>query len=131
MPGVEFVALADVDQGPTGDAGDDEGHGGHRSVLGPPCVDPAGQLPGEAFVADGQALADDVIAILVAIDDEHDLPVPIDQPAEPAGELRAELDRQRAGDVAGREGLDGSDVDDDGPPGDEVTLSWSRAGKRP
>ena len=43
----------------------------------------------------GEALADQVGSVGVVVEDEHDGPVEVDEPAEPAGEPRPVLDRHR------------------------------------
>ena len=53
-----------------------------------------------------------------ASSDEHERPVEVDEPAEPAGEHRSQRVRQRTGDVTGRELGDRSGVDDERPGGD-------------
>ena len=50
-------------------------------------------------------------AVLVLVQDEHQRPGVVDQPAQPAGERRPQRDRQRPGDVAGRERGDRAGVD--------------------
>ena len=54
------------------------------------------EFAGEILVPDVEALTDEVGAILVAVEHEHELAVGLDEPAEPAREHRSELDRQRA-----------------------------------
>ena len=99
--------------------------GSTRSIVrdgspgGSPGVDAAGQLADEVFVADVEALADELVAVLVVVEDEHERPVRVDEPAEPAGERRPQRVGHRAGDVAGGERGDRADVDD-GATGGEV-----------
>ena len=80
--------------------------GGHAAV----------ELTGEVFVADVQALAHEIGAILVVAEHEHERPVGLDEPAEPTREHGPQLDRQRARDVPGREVLDRADVDENARP---------------
>ena len=60
-------------------------------------------------------------AVLVVVEHEHDGPVRVDEPTEPAGERRAQRVGDRAGDVAVGERGDRADVDDC-PAGGEVGL---------
>ena len=51
---------------------------------------PPVELADEVLVADVEALADQLVAVLVVVEDEHERPVRVDEPAEPAGERRAQ-----------------------------------------
>ena len=84
---------------------------GLGQVGGAPGGHPAGQLTHQVVIADGAALAGQLPAVLVLVQDEDQRPGVVQQPAQPAGERRAQLDRQRPGDVAGRERGDGAGVD--------------------
>ena len=66
-----------------------------REPGGRPGGDAAVELAEDRVVADGEALADEVGAVGVVVEDEHDGPVEGDEPAEPAGEHAPVLDRER------------------------------------
>ena len=55
------------------------------------------------FLPDGEDLADQLIAVLMIVEHEHERPVELDQPAEPAGEDGPQHVRERALGVAGGE----------------------------
>lgn len=71
MPGRELVALAHVDDRPFRLVGTDQGDTGDRLAFCPPRLDAAVDLPRHALVADGQALADELGAVLSGVEDEH------------------------------------------------------------
>ena len=50
--------------------------------------------------------------VLVMVEDKNDRLSLVDQPPQPRGELWAQLDRERSGDVPAGEGGDGPHVDD-------------------
>ena len=78
----------------------------------PPGVDAAVELADDVLVADVEALADDLVAILVVAGDDDDRAFEVGEPAEPAGEHRSQRVRHRAGHVPGGEVGDRSHVDD-------------------
>ena len=63
-------------------------------------------------MADVEALADQLVAILVVVEDERERPVRVDEPAEPAGKRRAQRVGQRAGEVPGGERGGRANIDD-------------------
>ena len=105
VPGFELGVLSDVEYRTGYRRGVDEGHVGDRMAGLCPGVDAAVELAGEALVADAERLAHHLGPVLgwVLQDDQRD--VVGDQPAQPAGELWAERDRERARNVCGGEGL--------------------------
>ena len=112
VPGGVLVGLADIDDSAVHGGRLDHGDGGDRASAGAPGVDPAGQLADEPFVADVEALADQLVPVLVVVEDEHERPVRLDEPAEPAAKRRSQRVGQRAGEVPGGERGDRADIDD-------------------
>ena len=92
-------------------SGSTSGMLGDPAARGAPGVDAAVELADELVVADVEALADDLGAVLVVAGDDHDRPVEVDDPAEPAGEHRSQRVGHRAGDVSGGELGDRAGVD--------------------
>ena len=117
VPGGELAVLPDVQHRGAGRraahrAGLDEGDGRHSPAGGGPCAHAAGELTGEVVVADLQGLPGDLAGVLVDAPDDDQGTVGGDDPAQPGGERRTQRDRHRAGDVAGGEVGDRTDVDD-------------------
>lgn len=54
-----------------------------RLAVGGPGVETTSQLAGQVLIADSEALTDEVDAVLVVVDDEHDRLVPPNEPAQP------------------------------------------------
>ena len=110
----DLAGLADI-QHHTGlviqPLGLDQREPGLGEAGGSPGGHAAGQLAHQVVVADGAALADQLAAVLVVVQDEHQRLGVVEEPAQPAGELRPQRDRQRPGDVAGRERGDRAGVD--------------------
>ena len=73
---------------------------------------PPVELAGEVLVADVEALADQLVAVLVVVEDEHDRPVRVDEPAEPAARTPAATRSTATRDVPGRERGDRARIDD-------------------
>src|SRR5262249_28284907 len=90
-----------------------------RPAAGSPGGDATGQFAGEAFVADVETLADELVAVLIIVEHERHWTVGGDEPAEPAGECRAQRGGGRAGDVARGEGSRRTGVDHDTAAGEE------------
>ncbi len=99
----------------------DEWDAGDRSTCCAPGVDAAVELADDVVVSDVECLADDLVTVLVGAGDDHDRPVEVGDPAEPAGEHRSQRVGDRTGDVAGRELCDRSGIDDQRP-GDNVEV---------
>lgn len=118
VAGGPFAGLANVEHRPGDVHRVHEGDGGD----GQPGAGPGGQaaieLAEDGVVADGEALADEVGAVDRVVEHEHDGPVEVDEPAEPAGEHRAVLDRDRPGGVRPCEGGDRAGVDEGGAVGE-------------
>ena len=93
--------LADVDDRPVELGRVDERDGGDRLAGGLPGAHPAGELAQELLVADVEGLADELGAVLVGVEDEHQGRVgSASQPSQVANTGRS--DRERARDVARR-----------------------------
>ncbi len=96
-----------------------------------PRLDATVELSGQTLVADGQTLPHQVDPVLVLVDDEHQRLVAPGKPSQPTGELRAQRDRQGAGDVAGGEPVDRPHVDDGSPvrheAPDRAGVEWLQA----
>ena len=90
VAGLELAALADVDHGADDLVRVDERDPGDLAAGRSPGVDAAVELADDVLVADVEALADDLVAVLVVAGDDHDRPVEVDEPAEPAGEHRSQ-----------------------------------------
>jgi hypothetical protein len=132
VAGGELGLLADVQDGLAGlvrDLGDrDVGLG---QAGGPPGRHAAVKLTGQPLVADLQALADQVSAVLLGVQDQHEGPVVGHQPAQPGRERTAQRDREGARDVPGGEGGHRPRVDQFGTIGQQPPhLRWGQWGQR-
>ena len=90
VAGGVLVALADIDDLAGDPVGVDERNRAHGPTGVRPALDAAGELADEVLVADVEALADELVAILALVEHEDERPLRSDQPAEPTGEHGAQ-----------------------------------------
>ena len=88
VPDGHLAGLADVEDRHDDLAGSDLLQVAFGQAGGDPGGHPTRQLAGKPLVADLVALADQLGAVLLVAEDEHQWPVDLDQPAEPGGEGR-------------------------------------------
>jgi len=112
VPGPVLAVLPDVEHGAAADpVGGDQLGRLHRAAVRLPGAHAAVQLPGQLLVADLEGLPGHLGPILARGEYEGQRNVIGDQPAQPGGELAAQRDGHRAGDVPGREVRHRPDVD--------------------
>ena len=110
VPGPVLAGLADVDDRPVDRFGGGERDRVERVAGGGPGVDPSVELAEELFEADVAGLADQLAAVLVGVEDEHERGVGRSEPPQPGAELGSQGVGHRARDVTGGVGGDRTGV---------------------
>src|SRR5438874_6002759 len=102
MTGQELITLTNIqNRGTIERGGLDQRNRRDRKAGRGPRREPAAELAREGFDTNSEALAHDLVTILIVVGDEYNWPRRVDEPAQPRREHRPQLDRQRPRNMTG------------------------------